>query len=426
MAPPSLWLYRLLVAGALPLVVPALALADRVRDKRRPSLASRLARRPPALPRGGLWLQAVSVGEVELARRLLVELSARDSTPVLLTATTATGLELARRTLEGRATVMPCPLDLPGAVRRVLEAACPAALALVETELWPEMLHQAGRRRVPVAVVNARLSEGAFVRYRRVRWPLRSLLEPVTRVLARSPADAERFAALGVPAPRLVVTGNVKYDLDADRTPLPWVDRLRELARGRPVVVAGSTMAGEEELVTDAVARLRRSGLDPFLVLAPRHPERFDVVARGLAEEGLAVARRSQPEDPAGADMLLLDTIGELGRAYRFAAAAFVGGSLAPTGGHNPLEPAVWGVPVLTGPHVHNFAEVYDALLAAGAARVVGDAGSLAGALGEWLVDETARRRAGAAGQGVVAANRGALRRTVDELLALMGRKSGG
>jgi 3-deoxy-D-manno-octulosonic-acid transferase len=423
MASVSLWVYRVLVAVVLPFVIPVLKIRQLFTGKSRPRLRDRMGFDLPELPQDGIWIQAVSVGEVELARRLITELR-RESPelPLFVTATTATGLDLARRSFDKEVPVFPCPLDLAGPVRRVLEAARPRLLVLVETELWPEMLYQAGRRGIPVAVVNARLSEGSFAGYLRVASPLRSLLAPLALVLARTEADGERFAALGVPADRISVSGNVKYDLEPDERPLEWAEAVRSAAGGRPIVVAGSTMEGEEAQVLDAVAKLRADGAAPFLILAPRHPERFDAVARILGERGLVFSRRSGGEAiPPGADVFLLDTIGELSRAYRLAQVAFIGGSLAPTGGHNPLEAAAWGVPVLSGPHVHNFLEVYDEMTAAGGARLVADVVELRVAAAVWLDDDKFARAAGAAGREVVETNRGATGRTVTALLELIG-----
>ncbi len=416
-----LWVYRIAVSAGLPLVIPALWLKDRASSKSRPPWRERFWRGSrPAVPGNTLWIQAVSVGEVEVARRIASELEQRGSSPPLvLTATTATGLALARRTANAHMSVFPCPIDLPGPVRRAFTGIGPRLLVLVETELWPEMLARAGRLSVPVAVVNARLSQRSFTRYRRARPLLHPLLDPITRVLARSEADAERFAQLGIPRGRIRVTGNIKYDLIPDMAPLPWGDRVDAWAADRPILVAGSTMDGEEATILDALNALP-GRLRPFLILAPRHPERFGDAAAILAANGFRTVRRSElggaPEHP---DALLLDTIGELSRAYRYAAAAFIGGSLVPSGGHNPLEPAAWGTPVLSGPHVFNFEEIYAELEDAGAARIVSGGNELARVLGAWLTEPEAARTRGAAGRRVVEANRGAAARTVDELRAL-------
>jgi 3-deoxy-D-manno-octulosonic-acid transferase len=422
MASASLWLYRILLGGLLPVALPAIKLRQWMAGKSRPSFRSRLGRELPELPVGSVWIQAVSVGEVEVARRLVIELAKQaPDLPVFLTATTATGLDLARRALSDRLEIFPCPIDLPGPVGRVFDAARPRLLVLVETELWPEMLHQAGQRGVPVAVVNARLSPASFAGYRRVAGRLRALLKPLALVLARTATDAERFASLNVARERILVSGNVKYDLEADPQPLAWEDDVRRVAGARPIIVAGSTMDGEETQILDALAGLGGDGETPFLILAPRHPERFDAVARLLADHGLSVARRSGGAAlPSDTDVFLVDTIGELARAYRLATIAFIGGSLVPTGGHNPLEPAVWGVPVLTGPHVHNFQEVYDEMADAGGARLVADSAELRVALAAWLDEPAFASAAGSAGHEVVERNRGATAGTVSALLELV------
>jgi 3-deoxy-D-manno-octulosonic-acid transferase len=422
MASASLWIYRILLGGLLPIALPVIKLRQRLLGKSRPRFRDRLARSLPDVPPDGVWIQAVSVGEVEVARRLVAEFGRQaPDIPLFLTATTATGLDLARRTLGNELPVFPCPIDLPGPVSRVLESSQPRLLVLVETELWPEMLHQVRVRGVRAAVVNARLSQGSFSGYRRVAGLLKPLLEPLTLVLARTGTDADRFAGLGIPRERIVVSGNIKYDLELDQRQLAWEDEIRRTAGDRPIVVAGSTMEGEEEQVLDALAGLGADGATPFLILAPRHPERFDAVARLLAGRGLVYARRCSSEAvPADADVFLIDTIGELARAYRMARVAFIGGSLVPTGGHNPLEPAVWGVPVLSGPHVHNFQEVYDEMTAAGAARLVADATELRVATAAWLDEPALTDAAGRTGREVVERNRGATARTCSALLGLL------
>ncbi len=422
MASASLWLYRLLLGGLLPVALPVIKLRQWLTGKSRPRFRDRLGRALPEIPVGGVWIQAVSVGEVELARRLVAEMEQQaPELPLLVSATTATGLDLARRTLGERLPVFPCPIDLPGPVSRVFDAARPRLLVLVETELWPELIHQAGVRGVPVAVVNARLSEGSFAGYRRVAGRLRSLLAPLALVLARTAADADRFAGLNIPKDRIVITGNVKYDLARDERALEWEEAIRRAAGGRPILVAGSTMEGEEAQVLDALAGLGADGATPLLILAPRHPERFDGVARLLSDRGLVFSRRSSGEAlPTDTDVFLIDTIGELARSYRLARVAFIGGSLVPTGGHNPLEPAVWGVPVLSGPHVHNFLEVYDEMTEAGAAHLVADSDELRVAAAAWLDEPDFAAAAGKAGREVVERNRGATARTCSTLLKLL------
>jgi 3-deoxy-D-manno-octulosonic-acid transferase len=422
MASASLWLYRLLLGGLLPVALPVIKLRQWLTGKSRPRFRDRLGRGLPEIPVGGVWIQAVSVGEVELARRLVAEMEQQaPELPLLVSATTATGLDLARRTLGERLPVFPCPIDLPGPVSRVFDAARPRLLVLVETELWPELIHQAGVRGVPVAVVNARLSEGSFAGYRRVAGRLRSLLAPLALVLARTAADADRFAGLNIPKDRIVITGNVKYDLARDERALEWEEAIRRAAGGRPILVAGSTMEGEEAQVLDALAGLGADGTTPLLILAPRHPERFDGVARLLSDRGLVFSRRSSGDAlPTDTDVFLIDTIGELARSYRLARVAFIGGSLVPTGGHNPLEPAVWGVPVLSGPHVHNFLEVYDEMTEAGAAHLVADSDELRVAAAAWLDEPDFAAAAGKAGREVVERNRGATARTCSTLLKLL------
>lgn len=439
MAGLNLWLYRALVTGLLPAAIPAIWLKDRLRRKARPGLLTRLGGDLPEIEPGGIWIQAVSVGEVELVRRLVDELMEQaPGLPLLLTSTTATGLALARRSLGSRLMVHPCPLDLPLPVNRVLEATRPRLLVLVETELWPEMLYQAAARQVPVAVINARISDDSYKRYLRARRLLAPLLTPVSRVLARSEADLERFASLGIQRDRIAVSGNIKFDLRADQTPLPWQAAVSAAAGERPIVIAGSTMEGEEQAVLDAVealdgqpgcgSRPGRNGSGRsrlLLILAPRHPERFGAVAQLLRERGVRFWRRSDETPATGAadacDVFLLDTIGELSRAYALSGFAFIGGSLVPTGGHNPLEPAIWGVPVLTGPFVENFREIYDEMIGAGGAIVARDPAELSSCLRRWLEQPAHARKAGRAALEVIERNRGATRRTVEELLRLAG-----
>ena len=421
-----LWIYRVLMTVLVPIAIPVLALKDRAAGKKRPPWSERFARRLPDIEAGGLWIHAVSVGEVEVARRLITELDReRVAGPIVVTSTTATGLALARKNLGDRVTILPTPLDLPGPVGRVFDAIGPRALVLVETELWPEMLHQAGRRGVPVVVVNARLSDASFRRYRRIRGGLQPLLRPLSLVMTRDQTDAQRFMDLGIEEDRVTVGGNVKYDLELDQRPLEWGEEIATCADGCAVIVAGSTLEGEEQLILDAVDTLTGpDGRRPLLILAPRHPERFEAVAHLVSERGLTLVRRSRLSDGVGAgiDIFLLDTIGELARSFQYGAVAFIGGSLVPSGGHNPLEPAVWGVPVLSGPWISNFEEVYREMVAAGGVRLVADSLELGAALDQWLSAPETARQAGEAGRRAVEENRGATARIAAEIVRRLDR----
>lgn len=420
MASAPLWLYRALVAVGLPLAAPWLLLADRRRGKKRPPWSRRLGWNLPELPQGAVWVQAVSVGEVAVARPLLAELRRRHpELPVILSATTATGLAMASGAQLADVT-LPFPVDLPGPVRRMMDAARPRLVILVETELWPELLAGCAARRIPVALVNARISDRSFRGYRAFRALMRPLLAPVTLALAQSEQDAERLAKVGVPADRLRVTGNIKFDASPPGATPRVLEEVRRVAAGRHVVVAGSTMAGEDEAVLDAVLSVPAQRR-PFLLLAPRHPERASEVLELAATKGFSAMRRTLVADaPAGCPVVVLDTVGELASLYQLATVAFIGGSMVATGGHNPIEPARFGVPVLTGPHVRNFAAVYRHFTAAGAARVVHSRAELASALEQWLGEPAQAQRAGNAGLALLARHAGATARTVDALEPLL------
>lgn len=278
------------------------------------------------------------------------------------------------------------------------------------------LLAECGRRSLPVLIVNGRVSEKSRRSYRRFSRALRAPLDAIKLACMQSAEDAERLVSIGVPAGRVLVTGNMKFD-----APEACDDTVRELAAAfgitpgvTPVLVAGSTSPGEEEIVLTALTTPGLSGLT--LILAPRHRERFDEVARLLEIRGVPFARRSGLRNDRGARVFLLDTLGELPAAYRLATVAFVGGSLVPRGGQNLIEPASAGVPVLFGPHTQNFASIADALIASRAGLKVTDAGSLADTLMTLLADPDSGRRMGAAGRGLVSVHRGATRRTIDQI----------
>jgi 3-deoxy-D-manno-octulosonic-acid transferase len=315
--------------------------------------------------RQAIWLHAVSVGEVLAVSPLVAELDAAlPAYQVLISTTTRTGQALARERF-GAERVFYSPLDLPWAVNAYLNAIRPSMLVLAETEFWPNLLDGCFRRGIPVAVVNARISDRSWPRYRRLRGLWRPFLSRLTAVLAQSETDAERMRALGCAPERVSVSGNLKFDVRAGEEAAATA-LLRDLAGSLRFVVAGSTLEGEETLLLAAWPAILTSAPNLALVLAPRHPERFEAVAQLLLRSGFPWRRRSEAKQTklAPGEIVLLDSIGELASVYSLAAVAIVGGSLFPAGGHNPLEPAQFGVPVVMGEHYANFRAIVEAMRA--------------------------------------------------------------
>ena len=373
-------------------------------------------------PVGGIWVHAVSVGEVQAAAVLIEALRTR-LPGIAITLSCATPSARVRgRTLLPGVEVRYAPYDLPGSVRRCLVGLRPRMLIVLETELWPNLLHEAQRSGVPVLIASARVSARSARIYQRLPGLLRASLAADVWVGAQTDADARRFAALGVPPARLAVVGNIKFD-----RPLPpgLAQRGAELraryGAGRPVWVAGSTHAGEEQIVLEAHRRVLGQQPRALLILAPRHPQRFAAAAAAVAAQRFGCVRRSDDSPHEDYQVLLLDTLGELADFYAAADVAFVGGSLVPIGGHNLLEPAALGLPVLSGPEHFSSPEVARALGGRGALTIVHDAAELAAALSRLLADPQARALQGAAGRAAIEANRGALERLlglIDQLPA--------
>jgi 3-deoxy-D-manno-octulosonic-acid transferase len=377
----------------------------------------------PVAPAGGLWVHAVSVGEVQAAASLVRALRRRyPDLPLTLTAATPTGRGRARSLFAGEVAVRYLPYDLPGPVCRFLDRVRPRLGIILETELWPNLYRACDRRGVPLVLASARVSERSVRRYRWAGGLVRDALARGAVVAAQSAADAGRFVALGARPAQTPVVGNLKFDFELPPDAQARGGALREaLGAGRPVWVAGSTHEGEEELVLDAHERIRAARPDALLVLAPRHPPRFEAVAALLRRRGLTFVTRSSGAlvTPATA-VLLVDTLGELVLFYAAADVAFVGGSLVPIGGHNLLEPAALGKPVVTGPHTSSAAPVARLLVEAGAAAVVADGAALAACVGRLLADGDARRVLGGRGLAAVDANRGALARFLALLAPLV------
>jgi 3-deoxy-D-manno-octulosonic-acid transferase len=361
------------------------------------------------------------VGEVGVAASLLAALVRQAPDRRLgLSVTTVAGREFANRTVPEGVQVFAFPFDLAGPVEKALAQVRPGLVLLVETELWPLFLNRAADRGIPVALVNGRISERSFPRYRMLRRWFSRALQSVSLFVMQSEEDARRIEALGVPPSKIRVKGNLKYDL-APSAPFRDSARLEAGAAGRPVVVAASTDEGEESSVVAVGKALTSRAL---LAIAPRRPERFDEVARRIEAAGLRLLRRTGP-DREKPDVYLLDTIGELASLYGRAKLAFVGGSLVPEGGHNPIEAWAAGVPVVVGPHTENFREVTATGEELGIATRVADETDLIRHLLDELADLARLEARGVAARHFVAANRGAAKATAKEVLALLGTDQG-
>jgi 3-deoxy-D-manno-octulosonic-acid transferase len=420
-----LLLYRALAALSLAAYAPWALFRSLTGRRRLGDIRGRLGRgRYPDLS-GGIWIHAVSVGEVGVARNLARALRERlPRTPLAVSVSTAAGRELAERTLSSEMAVFAFPFDLAGPVERALAAVRPGLVLLTETEIWPLFLERARRRGIAVALVNGRISERSFRRYGRVRRWLSPSFRRIALFAMQSEEDARRVVALGAPPDRVRVFGNLKYDLP-EPAPFADADRLRAAAGERAVLVAGSTGEGEEPLLLEAWARLENR---PLLVLAPRRPERFDAVAALAQDRGLTVLRRSAPPSTLRIrpDVYLLDSIGELASAYREATVAFVGGSLIPAGGQNPIEAWAAGVPVYAGAHMENFRDAAARGEALGVLTRTPDVPSLSHALAAALSAPEATARRGAEAARLVSDSRGAASATAQAVAALAPPASGG
>ncbi|MBI2957133.1 MAG: 3-deoxy-D-manno-octulosonic acid transferase [Acidobacteria bacterium] len=423
------FLYSLMLGAALLLASPYFLLRGLRQNKYLHNLRARLGRVPPTVRQsspGALWVHAVSVGEALAVAPLLRELRACfPGCKLLVSTTTRTGQEVAARRLDADATFY-FPLDFAFACRRLLAAVRPALVVIAETEMWPNFLREARRQGARIVFVNGRLSDRSFHRYRLFRFFLRRVLAHVDLFLMQTEEDARRLRELGAPAARVAVGGNLKFDLPEPARPA-FLDELESLAYGSPILVAGSTLAAEEEKLLDALEMCRQvGGRPPLLVLAPRHPERFDDVARLLASRSLEFVRRSQWARPNGRPAaVLLDTLGELAGTYAAATVAFIGGSLVAGGGHNPIEPALWGKPVIFGPSMENFRAVAERLLEARGAFQVNSSDELGILLAALLDDPAACRRAGEAARAVIERERGAAARSAARIAALMNSPPG-
>ncbi len=348
--------------------------------------SERLGRIPRLSKKPRIWLHAVSVGEVNAAHPLIQTLL--DEFPdhaLLITTTTPTGSEQVTRSWGTRVEHYYFPYDLPHAIRRFLRRTSPSLLVVMETELWPNCFFLCARRHIPVLIANARISDHSYLGYRKYKRLLRPAIDNIDLVATQSKTDRDRFICLGVPRHRVLVTGNIKFDLPPFAcNPATDPATASIASAGRPVWIAASTHTGEEQLVLQAQQLLLQTHPDALLILVPRHPERFTAVAALCQEQGFSVARRAQGDLPTpDTSVYLGDTMGELLKLYCVSPIAFLGGSLVPIGGHNPIEPASIGSVVISGPHHHNFRDVYQLMIEAQACRIVADVNSLAETLRE-------------------------------------------
>jgi 3-deoxy-D-manno-octulosonic-acid transferase len=420
------WLYSAVLAAGLILTLPYWLVQMSRHGKYRAGLRERLGRVPSRLGREArtstVWVHAVSVGEVMAVSQLVAELERRlPAYRMVVSTTTDTGQRLARKRFPEHE-VFYCPMDFAFAIRPYLRRLKPELVVIAETELWPNFFRLAHAQGARVAVVNARISDRSWPGYRRFRFLLKTVFRSVDLVLAQSEEDAGRLAQLGVPVARLRTAGNLKFDVPAPALP-PIVDSLRKAlaeSGGGPVLVCGSTVAEEEPLLLRAFENILASYPQAVMILAPRHPERFDEVSRLLEGLGIRFLKRSLWAGEAiGGGVLLVDTMGELAALYALADIAFVGGSLVPRGGHNIIEPAQHGVAIVVGPHTEDFRDMVRLFLSHDALRVVGPA-ELPLVFMELISNPKERHTLGERAAAILHSQTGATQRTADALLALL------
>jgi len=420
------FLYNLLITIGVIFGLPFFLIKLITTPKYRPGAAQRLGFYPKEAAdklrgRKVLWIHAVSVGEVIAALPLIRELRRRyPEAKIVLTTVTATGNRIARTQAKEADVILFFPFDLKPIVHKALRMIHPSLFILVETEIWPNCIHTLFNEKIPTLIVNGRISKGSFTGYRRIRFLMKRVLAEITMFSMQTKEDARRIVFLGAPPERVRNNGNIKFDISARPLEPEEAQRIRKdlaLPAAGAILIAGSTHAGEEEILLRLYGKLKQRDPNLLLVLAPRHPERCGEVEELLRKAGLAYQKRSRPK--RGKEVLLLDTVGELSRLYGIATVAFVGGSLTPHGGHNILEPAVYGVPVLFGPHMENFPEIAK-VMKARQGGIQCSSEQLGNTLQELLDDPGRRETIGHAGRIIIEENQGALEKTlklIDQLI---------
>lgn len=417
---------RTLYTALFYLGLPLVAIRLWLRSRKAPAYAKRIGERfsigLPTMVPGGIWVHAVSVGESIAAAPMIRALLQRyPQLPITVTCMTPTGSERIQALFADEPRIQHCylPYDLPCAAARFLDRVKPVLAVIMETELWPNHIHQCAKRAIPVALANARLSERSARGYGRFPKLTRPMLGEMSLFAVQTEAEAQRLRDLGARPETVDVTGSIKFDLAIDPQLLQRASELRSQwqALERPVWIAASTHEGEDEVVLAAHRQLLANHPDALLILVPRHPERFSTVFELCRQQGFATIRRSAGESVTGATQVLLgDTMGELLFLYALADSAFVGGSLVPNGGHNLLEPAALAKPVLSGPHLFNFLEIAAQLRSAGALQEVDDAQGLALAVQRLFELPRDAQRMAEAGLKVMRTNQGALQRLLNGL----------
>lgn len=420
----SRWCYTALFYLALPAIALRLLWRARLAPAYRQRIAERFGFFAAPERTGGIWVHAVSVGETIAAAPMIRELQRRHpQLPVVVTTMTPTGSERVRALFGDSVFHVYAPYDTPDAVARFLNRVRPRLAIIVETELWPNTVHACARRGIPAVLANARLSARSARGYARLPRLAAAMLRELALVVAQNTEDGERFVALGLPPSRLLVSGSIKFDIELGAELVERAQRLRAAWRQdeRLIWIGASTHAGEDEILLRAHRQLLGAHADALLVLVPRHPERFDTVAALIEREGFAYRRRSAGDAvPLDAAVLLGDSMGELLCLYGCADIAVVGGSFVDRGGHNTLEPAAWGLPIITGPSAFNFREIAELLSRVGASTIVHDADELARELARLATHPALRAQRGEAAQHAVENNRGALRKLCDAIDGLL------
>ena len=409
------------------MLLPFVLLRLYVRGRKAPAYRlrwrERFALEAMSVDKPSIWLHAVSVGEVlgsaQLIQRLLDHYPSHQ---LVVTTMTPTGSERVSELFGNQ--VMHCyaPYDLPGPVQRFLMATRPEIVILFETEIWPNIIHHCYRKNIPILLANGRMSERSAKGYAKLSSLTKSVMGELSAIAAQSAADAQRFVALGHPQHSVTVTGSVKFDVSIAGEMTADAQSLSAQWTGRPSFIAASTHQGEDEQVLKAFQRIKQAYPDALLILVPRHPERFDEVAKLIHDSGFKFTRRSSGDVlNAACDILLGDTMGELMLLYACVDVAFVAGSLVPRGGHNMLEPAAWALPVLSGPNLFNFEAVSELLISEGAMVIVEDAEALAEQVTRLFAQPNEAKRMGLQAQRVVVENRGALDKQFALIQGLMG-----